>query len=296
MLSMLIPALLAGAVVPGFVAARRGAGEALATPIWRFLYWSGVPAAPVMLSAAPLDRAGPAALAAAAALAVVLVPAGLYARRRFVDGRERAAFTLSAFMPNSGWLGLPLVLMLLGPGALPAAALYNSLVGGLVCPPLGVAIAAGHRHAGRRRLEQALRGNPFLAAAVVGALWALLPLPHPALLLTAASWWVMLTAVPAFFAFGVALAQAPLRLDADVAAAVLLRLLAAPLALAACSLVVPVPRAFLLLAAMATGLSTLTYAGEHDLPLQRITPAIAWSTALVLSAAAAWTVASAAAV
>jgi predicted permease len=292
MLSTVIPLLLTGTAVPGWLAARRGAAGSLAPAIWRFLYWSSVPGTPLMLAAAPLRQAGPAAVAAIVALTAVALPAAAYARRRFEDGRERAAFTLSVLVPNTGWLGMPLVLMLLGPQAIPAAALYNSLVTGLICPPLGVAIATAHGGGTRApRLLRSLGANPFMAATLAGLAWALLPLPHPHALLTAATWWVLATALPAFFAFGVALAGAPLRPSSDVAVAVLLRLAAAPLALGGAALIVPVPRAFLLLAAMATGLSTLTYAGEHGLPLDRITPAIAWSTGIVLAASALWTLA-----
>jgi predicted permease len=284
-----LPLLLGCAFAPGFALGRTGDRAALAAAIYRVLYWSWLPAVPIVLAAAPLRQAGGAVAAATVCLLCLTLLARAYARRRFESRAERAAFTLSAFWPNTGWLGLPVSVAILGPGVVPAALLYSNVASGPHNFLVGGTIAASHRGGGLRDgLRHAVLRNHYLLPTLVGVAWALAHVPHPTHVASLLGHAAVVTAIPAFFAFGLVLARVPVAPDRDVWAALALRLLVSPLLLLVAGLAVDVPRAFFLQAAMATGLSTLSFAGEHGLPLRRIAPAIAWSTALVLAGASLW--------
>jgi predicted permease len=286
---LLLPLVLGCAFVPGLVLGRRADRSALARSIWRVLYWAGLPVVPIVLAAAPVAAAGPAVLAATASLIALTLLARAYARVRFESSAERAAFTLSAFWPNTGWLGVPVSVAVLGPGAIPTALLYANVASGPHNFLVGGTIAASHRGEGLRSvLGAAVRRNHYLVPTLIGVAWALLDVPHPHALAHVASTWALVSAPLAFFAFGIVIARAPIAPDGDVWAAVLLRVGLSPLLLLATTPFVAIPRAFVLQASMATGLSTLSFAGEHGLPLRRLAPPIAWSTALVLAAACLW--------
>jgi predicted permease len=105
--------------------------------------------------------------------------------------------------------------------------------------------------------------------------------------------------VPGFFALGVFLMAEredgtlpfPPPLTAAVGVAVVLRLLVAPALVAAASaLIVTLPDAYLLAAAMPTGINSLVVAHAYGLDLRLIASAIAWSTAIVVAAASLATV------
>jgi predicted permease len=96
-----------------------------------------------------------------------------------------------------------------------------------------------------------------------------------------------------FFAVGVTLAQEaeegalpiPPPMSRPIAAALAIRLLAAPTLLLAFSApLIHLPSAYLLQAAMPTGINTLVVAHVYGLDLKIAAGAIAWSTAIVVTA------------
>lgn len=211
-------------------------------------------------------------------------------------GRPRqGALIASVMQANTGYVGLPLVLVLLGSHQLAAGAAYDALVTNpvLFLGVFGVGAAFGTR-AGegvRDRLRAFLLRNPPLLAAL-----AALAAPAGAApdALVDASRVAVIAFVPlGFFAVGVTLAQEaeegalafPPPLSAPVAGALVLRLLAAPaLLLALAAPLVALPGAFLLMAAMPTGVNTLVVAHVYGLDLRIAAGAIAWSTAIVVAA------------
>ena len=154
---------------------------------------------------------------------------------------------------------------------------------------LGGTVAA--RGGGRARgLGAALKANTALLPALLGAAWALSGVPYSQALATTGTWCP--ARVDPARVRGVRLRHGPLAARARhrrgrgrAAAARGL-----PALLASAALLVPMPRAFLLQAGMATGLNTLTMANEHGLPVARVAPVVAWSTGLVVAAAGAWLV------
>jgi malonate transporter and related proteins len=283
-----LPLALMLAVVPGFIAGRRRDLRDAAARIFRVIYRLSLPCTPFVLAAAPLRESALAVLAVWAASTVVLLLGATYARLRFAREDERAAFTLSAYWSNTGWLGLPVCAALLGTAAVPAAALYAYALAPAHMVLGGTVAARGGGRAGG--LGGALKANTALLPALLGAAWALSGVPYSQALATTGTWVLLASTLPAFVAFGFVTARSRLVPDTDVAAAVLLRLGASPALLAGAALLVPMPRAFLLQAGMATGLNTLTMANEHGLPVARVAPVVAWSTGLVVVAAGAWLV------
>ena len=245
--------------------------------------WSGI-----VLADAPVEQVGTPLLIAVAALTGVTGLAWLYARRAFPAAAERAAFTLTVLWPNTGSLGIPIALAALGPDMVPTAVLYSALVVAPLSWVLGGSMAA---HLGDNERGLRLRGilrNHGLLPIALGLAWALASLPAPATLSSFAQVGLVLLSFVAFLAAGLTLARARVRLDRDVGVAVALRVGVSPSLLLAATPLVPIPRAFVLQAAMASGLSTFNLARVHGLPIDRIAGAFAWSTGAVLVAATCW--------
>ena len=283
-MTQLLPVGLLAMFAPGFALARRHHPHAVARDrLWRAMYWLGVFTLPVLLASAPIREAGPAVFASTGCLLLVVAAAIGYGRWRYPTSAERAAFTLSAFWPNTGWLGLPVCAALLGTSSLPTAALYASLASAPHNMLVGGSLAAAHRHSGFAALRAAVLRNRLLPPVAVGLLWAAsgvgtFGLGHPARSLA------LFAAFPAFLALGLTLGSLDLRPDRDVGAALVLRLGLSPALLLAASLAIHVPEAFLVQAGMATGLNTLTMSAEHGLPQGHIARCVAWSTGIVLAA------------
>jgi predicted permease len=198
----------------------------------------------------------------------------------------------TAVLANTGYLGLPLTSAVLGHHTLPAAIAFDALVSGPMFYVVGFAIGAafGERPgmSARARVRQLTLRNPPLLAAVAG-----LALPGDALpdgLVTAAHDGVWGLLVLGFFVLGVTLAAEgregelafPPALDAQVGTALALRLVAAPgLYLALTALLVHVPAAYRVEAAMPVGINTLVVAHASGLDLRLAASAIAWSTLIV---------------
>lgn len=207
------------------------------------------------------------------------------------------AVIASNLVPNSGYLGYPVVAALLGFDALGEAVAYDILVSGpgLLLGAFAVGAAFGARAGeGLRERTLAFFGrNPPLYAAIAALLAPDALAPD---VLVDVSRVVVVAILPlGFFAVGTALAEEadegtvgfPPSLDAPVAAAVALKLLVAPALLyAVAQPFIELPDTYLLLATMPCGLNTMIVAHAYGLDLRITAGAIAWSTAISVAALA----------
>ena len=207
------------------------------------------------------------------------------------------ALMTCAGVVNTGYLGVPLVAALIGGStAVGQAITYDVAVSApmLLLVGFGIGAAFGTR-AGttrRERLRAFAVRNPALAAfalALIAPAWA-----TPTWAQHATASLVLLMAPLGFFALGVNLMheqQAGVRvfpppITPAVATALGLRLLIAPaLMLTLSALIVRVPDAFLIQAAMACGINGLSVGHVFGLDVRLSAAAIGWSTVLVLTAA-----------
>ncbi len=284
-------AAMATAVVLGLLLARRVGrtrSEDVARRILRAAYWVGIAAVPPVLAAAPVREVGLAVPVAMATHMTTFLAARLYARRAFAEEPEQAAFTLAAYWGNTGWLGVPVAVAVLGPDALSTATLYAFAVSAPYNLVVGATFAAARGTVGLAPVLAAARRNHYLVPTACAVAWSLagLPVPHP--LVEAGRALTLGSSLPVMAALGLVLAWAPLRPDRHLGSALAIRLGLSPALLGLAALVVDVPRAFLVQAGMATGVNALMMAGEHRLPVRRVAPVIAWSTALVVAGAAIW--------
>ena len=232
---------------------------------------------------------------------VVLAAVGLaayFAGSRVLSLTRPAIGSLmaSVMQVNTGFLGLPLVIALVGSSHLGTAVAYDALVTNpvLLLAVFGVGAAFGSR-AGegvRERLRAFLLRNPPLFAAIAG--FAAPAALAPDGLVDISRVAVLAFAPLGFFAVGVTLAAEadegsvpfPPPLTRPVTVAVALRLVLAPaLLLALGAVLIDLPDTFLLMAAMPTGINTITVAHLYGLDLRIAAGAIAWSTAIVIAVA-----------
>lgn len=227
------------------------------------------------------------------AMAIAGSSAWLVARRGFgLPAASAATLVCTVIIANTAYLGLPLSSTLLGSGQLPAAVAYDTLVGGpmLLFAGFGLGAAFGTRvgATARERGRAFLLRNPPLLA-VVGGLLAPQALA-PEMLVQAAHVVVYGLLVLGFYVLGVNLASAAehglLRLApeqrAPLASAVALRMALLPAIIGVCSLAVHMPRAYLLQAAMPSGINTLIIAHTYGLDLRLASTTIAWSTVVAV--------------
>ncbi len=208
---------------------------------------------------------------------------------------ELGALICSVIIVNTGYLGLPMTVALLGAKNLSSAVVYDQLVSSpmLLLVGFGVGAAFGGRagDSAKPRLKAFFTRNPPLLAVVAGLLAPASLVPSA---LVQASRFVVIALLPlGFFVVGLNLSaerreQGASLLewpDRRVALAVGLRLLVASLLLAGISAtVLRLPTAYLLQAAMPTGITTLIVGQAFGLEQRFIATAIVWSTAAVLLA------------
>ena len=201
----------------------------------------------------------------------------------------------TALQGNTGYLGVPLVATLLGGTALTQAVAYDALVQAPVflLVVFAVAAATGTRvgESRRARLRSFVARNPPLLAAIAGLLVPSALVPD---VLVHVSRVVVLGLLPlGFFAVGVTLAEEagdgafafPPPFDRRIGAAVLLRLAVAPgLLLALGALLIGIPSAYVLMAAMPVGVNAITVAHVYGLDVPLASGAIAWTTAIGVAA------------
>jgi predicted permease len=210
------------------------------------------------------------------------------------------ALVNTSMQGNTGYLGLPVCAALLGAEHLPEAVAYDAFVQApvLLLGVFGVGAALGTRAGGSRgeRVTAFVAKNPPLLAVLAG-LVAPAALAPPALV--DASRVLLFAALPfAFFAAGAILAEGPAgaarrpRLTPPVGAALVLRLVLAPLLLLALAApLIDLPPAYLLLAAMPAGINGLTVAHAFGLDLRFAAASIAWTTGVAVTTATALTLA-----
>jgi malate permease and related proteins len=209
---------------------------------------------------------------------------------------QTGAMVAAAMQVNTGYVGLPLVVVLLGSERLGEAAAYDALVTApwMFGAVFAVGAAFGER-AGEGARERTLafftRNPPLLA--VIAAILA--PDALAPDVLVDASRVAVLALVPlGFFAVGVTLAAEaedgvpvfPPPFTRPVAVVLALRLALAPALLYLLALpLIDLPETYLLLAAMPCGINTLVVAHAYGLEMRIAVGAVAWSTAIVIAGA-----------
>jgi predicted permease len=306
----ILVAVMAAAVVVGVAAQRRWNGAAEAgtrTAMTAMLTWVLPPVYFVLVSRVHVDLRLISGLATAyVVLAIVGVIAWWIADRVLKLPRPTVgAVILAVILANTGYFGLPLTRVVLGPDELGPAVAWDSLVSGPMFFLVGFAVGAAFAPAGllgaggsgppERRIVAFLR-NPLLWAAIAGLV---VPWDAPGWSAEIAQWVVYALLPLGFVVVGVQLSAERAELRAgeagaapprgrrriiapEVAVAVGLRLLVAPaLVLAISVLALDLPKGMLLQAAMPAGLNGLLVAHRFNLTLQPIASSIVWTTSLM---------------
>jgi predicted permease len=206
---------------------------------------------------------------------------------------ELGAVICSVVVVNTGYLGLPMAVALLGTRSLGAAVAYDQLVSGPALFIVGFGVGATFGAEAPRgigaRARTFLTRNPPLIAVIAGLLAT--PALAPAPLLAISHVVVAALLLLGFFAVGITLSserredEAVLleRPDTRVGLAIALRMAVAPAVLGVLSLlVVRVPSAYLLQSAMPTGINSLVVGHAYGLDQRLISTIIVWSTMIGL--------------
>lgn len=310
----LLVAVMAAAVAGGILSERRWherAERGTRAAMSAMLTWILPPVYFVLVSRLHVDlRLIGGLLTAYAVIAVVGVIAWWVADRVLRLPRPTVgAVILAAILANTGYFGLPLTRVVLGPDELGAAVAWDSLVSGPMFFLVGFAVGAAFAPPGllgsgvgppERRLVAFLR-NPLLWSAIAGLL---VPFDASDALAEVAQWIVYALLPVGFVVVGVQLSRERRSVRAadarptaeassvgrarhrviapEVALAVGLRLVVAPALVLGVSLLwLDLPSGMLLQAVAPTGLNGLLVAHRFDLTLQPIASSIVWSTTLV---------------
>jgi malate permease and related proteins len=193
---------------------------------------------------------------------------------------------------NTGYLGVPLAAALIGHYAIGSAVAFDAAVNGTVftAVALAVGVAFGTKagESAGQRVRTFLVRNPVLLAAVLGLL-APDALAPQELTDIAKSIYALILPI-GFFMLGVYLTgeredgtlDFPPRLTKPIALIIGLRLVVAPALMLAGSLLVDLPDAYLLQAAMPTGIISIIAAHLYGLNLRLAAAAVAWTTTIVV--------------
>lgn len=228
------------------------------------------------------------ALAYVGGSAALWLLAAAAARSRGASAPEAAMLAHTAVIGNTGFLGVPMLVVLLGPAAI-GPVLMVLTIDMVVFSTLITLIVAAARH-GRVSLGtllpvlRGLIGNPMIVAMLAGLGWSALRLPLPA---PATEFLTLLggAATPgALFAIGASLALQPARLPGTAAALSLAKLVLHPaaVALAAWLLAVEPTAAGVMVAAAALPVAGNVYILAHHFRLaeEQVSAAILLSTAV----------------
>jgi predicted permease len=229
-------------------------------------------------------------------LAVVSLLAWWIGRRLKLDPPALGALIVCVLVANTGYLGYPLCASLLGFDALGEAVAYDILVmaPALLLAGFAVGAALGDKAGDtpRQRAIAFFTRNPPLYAAIAALVAPDVLAPDA---LVDASRVAVVALLPiGFFAVGTILSEeaeegyltlgSPLR--PPVSVAILLRLAVAPGLLLLLSLpLIDLPGPYLLLAAMPSGVNTLLVSHVYGLDIRLAAQAVAWSTAIAVTAA-----------
>jgi malate permease and related proteins len=236
-----------------------------------------------------------AVLGIAALVGAALIAWWIGARLLRLERPAVGSMLCCTLVANTGYLGYPLVAALLGFDALSEAVVYDILVSSpaLLLGAFSVGAAFGERAGDgpRERIAAFFTRNPPLYAAVLAVIAPDALAPD---VLVDASRVAIVAILPlGFFAVGAALAEeadegalpVPPPHDAPVAATVAIRLVVAPGLLYLIALpLIDLPDAYLLLAAMPSGINTMVVTHAYGLDLRISAGAVAWSTAIAVAA------------
>jgi predicted permease len=204
-----------------------------------------------------------------------------------------------SIVSNTGYLGYPMVLTLMGGDDLSQAVVYDVLVSGIALMLLafGVGAAFGNK-AGegfRQRIRAFFFRNPLLYAGILGLLAPEWMAPT---LLVDITWALVILILPVgFFAVGAVLAEEerlgairlPPRIHREVGAVIFARLVVSPALLFVLAMPFSgIPRSYYLLAAMPSGLNSMIVGHAYGLDLRTTAEAVVYTTAIVVLGAAAW--------
>lgn len=298
---LLIAAAIVAAVTVGVQAERRrpaAAGLAARRALTLILYVLLPPVIFFNLASSRIDVAEGAGigLGIVTVTAAALLAWWVAARVLRLARHRTGAVIVAVLCVNTGYLGYPLTVALLGRHQLSTAVLYDVLIGdpSLLLGAFAVGAAFGSRagEGPRQRVRAFFTRNPPLYAAIAGLL-----APHalaPRLLVDLSQALVVAILPIGFFAVGATLAEnaehgelpMPPPLSRPVALAVVTRLAVAPalLTLLAAPLI-HLPTAYRLLSAMPTGINSMVVAHAYGLDMEIVAEAVTWSTAIVVLAA-----------
>ncbi|HEV2813555.1 MAG TPA: AEC family transporter [Solirubrobacteraceae bacterium] len=296
---ILVTLAIAVSVAAGLLAERRWGerAQAASRTSLTVLLWTVLPFVTFFTLARLEITAGVGAGLALGYLELAIVGAIAWVVATRVLGLSRpatGALLVVVVLANTGYLGVPLNGALLGRDDLAPAIAFDTVVSGPMFYVVGFAIGAVFGAAAgdtkRERFRAFLVRNPPLLA-VVAALLAPDALA-PDVLVDVATVLVYAVLPLGFFVLGVNLAAEaeegalpfPPPFGAPVGVALALRLLAAPaLMLAFSAAIVRLPDAYLLQAAMPSGINSLVVAHAYGLDLRITSAVLAWSTTIVVA-------------
>jgi predicted permease len=197
---------------------------------------------------------------------------------------------------NTGYLGYPLTVALLGRDQLSTAVLYDVLVTGpcllLGAFAVGAALGTKAGEGPRQRVRAFFTRNPPLYAAIAGLLAPQALAPQALVDLSQA---LIVAILPiGFFAVGATLAEnaehgelpMPPPLTRPVLVSLVSRLAIAPaLLMLLAAPLIDLPAAYRLLAAMPSGINSMVVAHAYGLDMEITAEAVTWSTAIVVAGA-----------
>ena len=206
------------------------------------------------------------------------------------------AVIVCVLLANTGYLGYPMAVELLGEGSLTEAVLYDVVVQLPILMVLAFSVGAAFGgRAGdtpRDRVKAFFARNPILYAGIAGFL-----APDslaPDVLVDISRIFVVAILPIGFFAVGASLAEEsdeqrigfPPRVTAPVVTAVGMRMAVVPALLFCLSVpLIDLPDAYLLQAATSCGLNSMIVAEAYGLDVRIIASAITWSTVIAVAVA-----------
>lgn len=209
---------------------------------------------------------------------------------------QTGAVVCAVLSVNTGYLGYPLTVALLGRDELTTAVLYDVLVTApcLLLGAFAVGAAFGTKagEGPRDRIRAFFTRNPPLYAAIAGLLAP--DALAPSVLVDASQILVFVLLPLGFFAVGATLAEnaehgelpMPPPLTKPVAVALGARLALAPaLLMLLAAPLIDLPAAYRLMSAMPSGLNSMVVAHAYGLDMEITAEAVTWSTAIVVLAA-----------
>jgi predicted permease len=200
---------------------------------------------------------------------------------------------------NTGYLGYPMVLTLMGGNDLSQAVVWDVVVSdtSLMLLAFGVGAAFGTK-AGEgfsERIRAFFFRNPLLYAGILGLLAPRWMAPD---LLVDITWVLVILILPiGFFAVGAVLAEEerlgairlPPRIHRQIGVVIFTRLIVSPALLFVLAMpVAGIPRSYYLMAAMPTGLNSMIVGHAYGLDLRTTAEAVFYTTAIVMAGAAFW--------